>query len=280
MTRASTLEDYRERMVRALVHIQSHLDDPLLLDDLAAVANFSPYHFHRIFTGMVGESVKEHVRRLRMERAAQRLRQSEAPVTDIAFDAGYEAHESFTRAFRARFGMSPSDFREALSRSDARPPGIPSLDVRIERIDGTRVAFIRHVGAYGDVGSAWMRLINWAWPQGLLGPNAAFLGICHDDPEITEPAKLRYDAAIPVPPSVEPRGEIGIQTLEAGEYASAVHQGPYTGLGATYARMCGEWLPSSGRELRSAPALEFYLNSPQSVPPTELLTRVSMPLAE
>jgi len=62
---------------------------------------------HRIFRGVVGETVAEHIRRLRLERAAQRLKSGERPVTEIAFEAGYEAHEAFTRAFRARFGASP-----------------------------------------------------------------------------------------------------------------------------------------------------------------------------
>jgi AraC family transcriptional regulator len=66
--------------------------------------------------------------------------------------------------------------------------------------------------------------------------------------------------------------------LEAGEYAAATHKGPYERLGETYAQVCGQWLPGSGRELRSAPGLEFYLNSPQMTPPGELLTRICLPV--
>lgn len=83
-----TLHDYKRRILRVLVHIQQCLDEPLLLDELAAIACFSPFHFHRIFRGMVGESVKEHIRRLRSERAASLLRAGKLPVTEIAFDAG------------------------------------------------------------------------------------------------------------------------------------------------------------------------------------------------
>jgi len=102
-----TLESYTERLLTVLVHIQNHLDEELSLDELAAVAHFSPYHFHRIFRGMVGESVREHLRRLRLERAALRLKHGSEPVTSVAFDAGYESHEAFTRAFAALFGVSP-----------------------------------------------------------------------------------------------------------------------------------------------------------------------------
>jgi AraC family transcriptional regulator len=82
--RKATLQDYKRRILRVLVHIQGHLDDALELEQLAAQACFSPCHFHRVFTGMVGESIKGHVRRLRLERAANRLKLSRAPVTEIA----------------------------------------------------------------------------------------------------------------------------------------------------------------------------------------------------
>ena len=106
-----TLHDYKRRVQRVLVHIQQHLDEALRLDELAAIACFSSFHFHRVFRGMVGESVKEYIRRLRLERAASQLKVGKEPVTQIAFDAGYLSHEAFTRAFNAWFGTSPSGFR-------------------------------------------------------------------------------------------------------------------------------------------------------------------------
>src|SRR5262249_24900612 len=126
--RDDTHTTYHERILRVLVHVQERLDEDLPLEDLARVACFSPYHFHRVFTALVGESVKEHVRRLRRERAAHRLRHTDEPVTRIAFDAGFQAHESFTRAFRALFGVSPSRYRgahrpPAPSRVHYRPDG-------------------------------------------------------------------------------------------------------------------------------------------------------------
>src|SRR5438067_4236130 len=109
--KSETQQTYQERILKVLVHIQNHLDETLSLEELAAVAHFSPYHFHRIFRGMVGESLMEHVRRLRLERAAHRLKFTDFPVTRIAFETGYETHEAFTRAFRALFAESPSGFR-------------------------------------------------------------------------------------------------------------------------------------------------------------------------
>ncbi|MHC4992157.1 MAG: helix-turn-helix domain-containing protein, partial [Planctomycetota bacterium] len=123
----TTQSDYTQRILRVLVHIQQNLDAALPLEDLAAVASFSPFHFHRVFRGMVGETVMQYVRRLRLERAAMRLKHTEQPVTTIAFEAGYEAHEAFTRAFHRAFGRSPSSFRAEGHAGPARidaPTGV------------------------------------------------------------------------------------------------------------------------------------------------------------
>jgi AraC family transcriptional regulator len=297
--RPSTLDDYRQRLLKVLVHIQDHLDDELSLPVLADVSHFSPFHFHRVFRGMVGESVKEHVRRLRLERAAHRLRFGGQPVTDIAFEAGYESHEAFTRAFRDMFGQAPRAFRvrrRAVAHGPA-PSGVHfvaegrldgfrsvtrrgrPLAVRVEDVPPMRVAFVRHVGPYRDVGPAWDRLMAWAGRRGLFAGPAAFFGIVHDDPEVTPQGRIRYDAAITVSAAERGEGEIGIQELPGGRFAVATHLGSYRTIGSTYARLCGEWLPASGRELEHAPSLEFYRNSPRDTPPRRLVTDLFLPLA-
>ena len=153
------------------------------------------------------------------------------------------------------------------------------MDVQIKTIPPMRVAFVRHVGPYMEVGQAWGRLFAWAGPRGLVGRGPKMIGVCHDDPEVTPPEKIRYDACLVVGDSVRPEGDIGVQEIGGGEYAVTVHKGPYENLGQTYARLCGEWLPASGREMRASPPLEVYLNSPQTAAPADLLTEVCVPLA-
>lgn len=294
----ATEETYKQRILRVLVHIQNHLDDSLHLEELAGIACFSPFHFHRVFRGMVGESVKEHVRRLRLERAAQKLKHTAEPVVRIAFDAGYETHESFTRAFRAMFEQSPTEFRTA-ERSVTVPPvrsgihflldgtledfepvteGANAMDVRIENREPMRVAFVRHTGPYKEVGPTWQKLCAWAGPRGLFGPHTVMLGLCHDDPDVTPPDKIRYDACLTVGDNVEPEGDAGVQVIAGGDYAVTTHRGPYEKLADTYAALCGQWLPTSGRELRSAPGYEIYRNNPQDTAPENLVTDIYMPL--
>lgn len=136
----STLQLYKERILGVLVFIQKNLDEELPLEQYARVAHFSPYHFHRIFRGMVGESLQEHIRRLRLERAATRLKRTDRSVLEIALEAGYETHEAFTRAFRTFSGVSPSHFRRenavlpasdsgGVHYRDGRPPSELQLSI-------------------------------------------------------------------------------------------------------------------------------------------------------
>lgn len=273
--RASTREDYEARILRAVVHLENHLDEPPGLETLAQVACFAPHHFHRVFRGMVGEPVAAHVRRLRLERAARALCSGSRGVLDVALEAGYNSHEGFTRAFHEFFGVSPSEYR-AGSRPRLSPLAPPAVE--IVRREECRVVFVRHVGPYDQAGTAWSRLAALAGSGGLMGPRSEFLGILHDDPEVTPPERLRYDAALVPPAGLSFYGTFGTTVLAAGDYAITRHRGPYSTLAETYARLCGGWLPSSGREPRAAPALESYRNNPQSTPPEDLVTDIYIPL--
>ncbi len=289
----STGQDYYERIVRTLVYIQQHLDDELELEQVAAVAAFSRYHFHRIFRGLVGETLKEHVRRLRLERAAGNLKRLDVPITQIALEAGFETHESFTRAFGAMFGVSPSAYRTAHKPAPESASGTHMDDVsgyhppdygdpppvEVRELAPMRVVFLRHVGPYSEVGATWGRLMSWAGPRGLLGPGMKTIGIVHDDPDVTPPDKMRYDAAVVVTRPVQPEGEFGVMELPGGKYAAITHRGPYDGLGKTYQQVYGGWLPKSGYHLRDSPAFEQYLNAPQNTRPEDLMTVIHVPIA-
>jgi AraC family transcriptional regulator len=291
----STEQEYTKRILNVLVFLQKNLDEERSLEEYARVAHFSPYHFHRIFRGMVGETLHEHIRRLRLERAATRLKRTDRSIIEIAVEAGYETHEAFTRAFRALCGCTPSHCRRDRSTGLAfgtglhyqengsanemqLPTGGEAMEVRIEHVEPLRVAFVRHVGPYHEVNVAWERLCTQLGKDGLLGPGTRFVGICYDDPEVTPPEKIRYDACVTVDNDFAAEDDVGVQTIGGGEYAVTTHVGPYHLLGQTYAQLLGQWLPRSGRELRSEPSLEFYLNTPESTDPEDLITDIYAPL--
>jgi AraC family transcriptional regulator len=282
-----THETYRHRILKVQLHIQENLDDELSLEKLARIAHFSPFHFHRVFKAIVGEGVNEYVRRLRLEAAAVELKTTDRPVTQIAFAAGYQAHEAFSRAFRQMFGVSPTQFRAG--QRDPVPyeentmvptASVPPREVRVTQAAPRRVAFLRHVGPYQNVGPLFDQLFALAGPKGWVRPPFEVLGVCWDDPEITAPDKLRYDACLTVPDVAQADDKLGIQTIEGGDYAVLTHRGSYATLGDSYKWLYGVWLPSSGREPRNAPPFEAYLNSCKDVAEENLLTEIHLPLAE
>ena len=295
----TTRDDYRQRIETVLRHVCDHLDEPLRPDDLARIACFSPHHFHRIFRGMVGESLAGFVRRMRLERAALRLRGTRDTVLEVALDSGYTAHEPFTRAFKRAFGESPAAFRDrapspfpmtpnGIHFGGALPPlpydlpvGDPTmLDVDLRTLDPFHLAAIRHVGPYTGVGPVFERVVGWAAMRGLLGPDTLTVGIFHDDPQAVPEKELRSDAGIQVKGDVSPDPEAGVDIVEVpgGEYAVATLKGSYEQLPQAYGWLVGQWLPSSGREADDRPCFEVYRNSPADTAPEELLTEIHLPL--
>ncbi len=247
-----------ERMLRTLDHIHTNLDAEVSPLALAQLAGFSPHHFHRVFRGMVGESVMGYVRRLRLERAALRLKHGNASVSTVAFDAGYGSHEAFTRAFRDRFGVVPSAFRD--TAIDDTPP------LRLLREPERQLLAARHVGAYDGVGAAWDTLMSTAGRLGWLSTPPITMGLVYDDPDITAAEQCRYEAAIVVPtgqqaavPAWAPSSLV-VRTLPAGTWASLVHVGGYDSIQRSYDALLGKALPRRGIELADEPTVEVTLD--------------------
>ncbi len=166
----STRTDYQARIDEALVWLAAHQNEDVSPARLARVAIFSPYHFHRVFRGVCGESVMQCLRRLRLESAALRLRRTGDGVTEVALDAGFESHEGFTRAFKEHFGAPPSVWRKQESARVRRvaqrePLALPEVELRTTK----PLAFVcsRHRGTFDDVPAAWQGLIAEAARQGL-----------------------------------------------------------------------------------------------------------------
>ena len=109
---AETQTVHREQIQAVQRYIRRHMDEPLDRRVLAAVAGFSVPHFHRIFAAAAGVSIAGYVRHLRLERAGHKLRMGAVDITEVALAAGYETHAAFCKAFKQRYGLSPSAFRQ------------------------------------------------------------------------------------------------------------------------------------------------------------------------
>jgi AraC family transcriptional regulator len=284
-----TRETYAKRIERVSEYLINHLDGDVDLHRLAEEAHFSAYHFHRIYHMIIGETVVETVRRLRLHRAAVKLISSDIDVTTLAHEAGYHSVQAFSRAFRVAYGMAPTDYRQkqfrhassqALRRHLSTQPTkeYDMNQVTIEHTKPCRVAAIQHNGDYMDIGNTFERLMIWAAGQNLLTPTARSFGIYYDDPAAVPKAKLRSDACIAIPDSLTPPTEYRVLETYAGRCAVLVHVGPYSDLEKSYQWLYGVWLPSSGEEPANVPCFEEYLNDPRQVAPSELRTAICLPL--
>ena len=105
------MQDHSDCIENVKLYIREHIHEPLPREVLAEVAGFSIPHFHRVFTAQTGESAASYIRRMRLERAARKLRMGAVDITEVALAAGYESHAAFGKAFKQQFGFSPSEFR-------------------------------------------------------------------------------------------------------------------------------------------------------------------------
>jgi AraC family transcriptional regulator len=318
-TKPSTLSHYEALVLDALRRVVGSLDEALDLEELASPACMAPLHFHRVFRGLVGETPLQLHRRLRLERAAWRLTQRRDTVLRIALDAGYDTHESFTRAFGEAFGRSPTEHR-SLARGEAaqalhdcatRKPlnrlqaacglhaggpivdlpsdistlllhqGALDMDVEIRTCPARRVAALTHTGPYNTIGATFDRLGSIAGPAGLFSHDGArMVAIFFDDPETVPAAKLRSAAGVIAPAGVALPSALHEFFLPEGRWASTLHRGSYQKLGDSWQRLLGQWLPSSGHRVGRGDCYELYLNHPGNASEEELRTELYVPLAD
>jgi AraC family transcriptional regulator len=278
-------QEYVGRINRVLDYVRQNSAGDLRLETVARVANFSPYHFHRTFKAIVGETLNDYVRRLRAQRAAGKLIHNPTmTITEIAIACGYSSPSSFAREFRRQFGVSASQFREGGTASlehfrdelvergyvmQSRHPERTKMVFRVEvREEPPRhVAYIRHVGNYSEIGGAFGRLARWAGPRGLFRhPETRMLAVYHDSPDVTPAEKLRSDACITVPEGTKVKRDIGVMSLPGGTYATAYVEIDATQYGEAWDRLFSDWLPQSGYQPDDRPCYEIYLNDPAKHP--------------
>ncbi len=293
--RTDTRKEYTERITLAVQAALKHLDrdpDPRTLAD---EAGFSRFHFGRVFMAATGETLSEFVRRLQLERAAWRLAHTRQSVAEVAFDASYESHEAFTRAFKSAYLVAPTEFRLRPTRHEIQSPNsvhwwpdgrrsLPEIvlgrdtpmEARLTTVPQWNLVALRHIGPYHEIGPKFGALWQWAQSHGVEIQGA--LGIWYDDPGATPAHELRSDACLIVADDFElpSRGEgdpdLRLTTVSPGEYAVGTHMGSYEGLGDAWARFCGQALPNLGREVADSPSFEVYVNDCTAVRIEEVRT--------
>ncbi|MDP4190380.1 MAG: AraC family transcriptional regulator [Bacteroidota bacterium] len=306
---------YEARINRVLRFINENLEKELSLGMLSREAFFSPYHFHRIFLSIVGETPGDFVKRLRLEKAANLLIiRPEYSITEIALSCGFSSSSTFARAFRDYFNYSASDWRNggALAYSEKirnskncktdsktgkeyfqteeyfssvdnylsiNNQSRKIMNVEIKKMPKLHLAYVSHNQGYNSkVGAAFEKLCRWAGPRGLIKKDSIFLGISLDNPDITPPDKCRYYASMTIPEGVEATGGIGILDLPELNCAVYRYEGYQDGIEQAYNDVYKNWLPESGYQPDDYPSYEIYLRDPNEEPKGFFVLEVCLPV--
>lgn len=257
------------------------------------MAAFSPYHFHRVFRALTGETLFAYIQRQRIEKAAGVLAaQPDPSVLEVALDHGFSSAATFARAFRARFGMSATEWRrggaerwrsrrlmrktgkqirnpgkaQGRRRSDTSPTRTREgkMTVIVRDLPEYHVAYMRYAGPYGARGipELWMGLRRWMGTRDLDLAATTRLGIAYDDAGITEPAKCSYDACVVVPRDFIADRWVNLKDIPGGKYAVALFHGTPHEIESAWERVFAGWLPDSGYQPDDRACLEIYRGAP------------------
>lgn len=303
--------EYLSRINRVMDYIDKHLDQPLELKTIAAVACFSSFHFHRIFTFLIGETPIDYIQRLRVEKAACKLREPDAkPVTEIAYECGFGSVSLFSRTFRKYFDMTPSCFRKTtkpvysqnghlfskngqmLSKNlKSYPNGYPDLcvvesnqiyfmttNIQVKEMPEMKAVYVRHIGPFNEIEQAYKKLFKWANPRGLYVPNVSKSAtVTHDDPSVTEMEKVRQSACIIIHEDVKTDGEIGKLTIPGGKYAVGHFELGTPDFEKAWNTMC-HWFTESGYQQGDGCPYELYHNDYTTHPERKHIVDICIPV--
>ena len=275
---AKSRSDYLDRVNRVVDHIHANLDKPLRLEELAAIAHFSAYHFHRVFKAVTGETLNAFVTRVRIDRALYLMHHGTHNLTRIALQVGFSSSSDFTRSFRKRFGVPPSVFDLQRYRDANRDHmldqhgHVMGVDVR-GNADGFVVKLIPQAArtvAYmrvwqpfepGRVEAAVTRFLQIARAHDFA--NGKWLGYMWEDPEITPTKDCRYDVAVEVPAGFSPPDEdVGVLRFDQTILASIDIRGGLDVEQRALDWLFEGWLPSSGYMPDHQPTFEAWAGVP------------------
>lgn len=265
------MSDGYEPIRRALAFIESRLSGPVTLAEIAREACLSPWHFHRVFTGVVGETPIGYLRRRRLSEAARALHDSSRTVLEVALDHGFESQAAFTRAFRSQYGLPPDRFRREVALAanllyePLRPENLAMKGTTMQPKMIDRPAFTV-IGLAREFTPATTRQIPQMWGEFVprMGEIAATkaaecYGLCvpmektaEDQPCFTYACcqETAPDAGIPA----------GFDRFEipAARYAVFTFDDHISRIGSFLDKVFGEWFPATGLPRASAPEFEFY----------------------
>lgn len=302
-------KDYLQRIRKVLAYIQENLSDELSLEMLSGLAFFSPFHFQKIFSLYVGESPKQYIMRLRLERIAHYLKlYPELSINEASYRCGFSSPSTFIRAFKKYYSITPDAFRNlsfgeiskigtlkpnkgksfnlnpsefwSLNLTHEEVKGLTSgIGIEVKKIRSLKVAFIdSHLGDEDAIPNAFITLTRWAEPRELITASTQYAGIFLDMPFFTEYGKCRFRACITLPEEVSTPKEIGTITIPEGRYATFSVKGSILSVFSNLIAFRHGWLEQSGYQIAEITGFELYAENPAKKPYESIQRQIFVPV--
>lgn len=291
--------EYIKRVNSVLDFIEVNLDEDLSLENLASKAYFSPFHFHRIFSAMVGETLNSFVVRKRIEKIATILLiGTDEPLNDLAFRYGFNSANSFSRTFRNMYGVSPTDFKKG-NVNGFRKNGIELItleqyfcnvdnlknwlnmnaNMEVKELSEIKLAGITSFGDFENTQSTYERLFGWAVEKELLNnPDLKVVTIYYDNPKVTEMSKVRHSECITVNNDFVAEGEISKISIPKGKYVTGHFEIP---AGPSFQKAWDSvylWVIENGYKFRDGSYFELYYNDHRTHPEQKFIVDICIPI--
>lgn len=298
-------KEHIARINNAIIYIESNLTEKLLLSDIAKKAYFSPFHFHRLFSLIVGETVNNFISRKRIEKAAILLiNHSENTITEVSQIVGFTSLSSFSRAFKKFYGMSPAEFKELspskfskICKTQSKNGQVVvsfeqyicninnainwfkmNAKVTVKNVEELQLAYISHKGEMEKIGEVFQRLIKWATPKGLMNQeNLRLLTIYHDSPKVTSPENIRSSISIVLNEEVTVEGEVSLKTMKPGKcIVSRFEITPSEFQQAWESSFV--WMSENGYQKSDKEPFEIYYNNAEEHPENKFIVDICIPV--
>lgn len=280
---------YAERIERVVARLERLGDQEAIpgVEELAAVAALSPFHFHRVFRLMTGETLGHLVRRIRLARGMSAL--ADGSVADAAARSGYASSQSYARALKASTALSPTDAKRfqssnaMLHASVSRGPDSggttrPPLSIEVVTVEPFRLVALRNVGDYSELNHGYERLFAAAFSRTGIERLVGIYGVPLDDPMTVPADKCRFDCAVVIDGAHDASGELRTLELGGGHCARLRHAGSYERIHRTIDQLYAQVIASDDVQLGDAPPYVHYLDDPEHVPEEELRSDIHLPI--
>ncbi|NIF22510.1 MDR efflux pump AcrAB transcriptional activator RobA [Candidatus Pantoea multigeneris] len=277
-----------------LVWLESHLDQPLSLDNVAVKAGYSKWHLQRMFKDVTGHAIGAYIRARRLSKAAVALRLTSRPILDIALQYRFDSQQTFTRAFKKQFDQTPAWYRRSsdwnsfgirppIRLDDDSMPAASFVNLSQTRLLGQTQSYtctLEQISSFRDE----MRM--HFWKQFLLEtdtvpPILYGLHESHASHEKDDEQEISYTTAVPDDEAAKSLLSGQPVTLEGGDFVQFTYTGPRSGLQDFILLLYGTCMPTLGLTRRQGQDLErFYTHGgkKRSEPPTEIRCEYLIPI--